>query len=125
VHVGVPQWSVLSLALFNYFVSNFPAPSQVLEALNADMVNIAAWAARKKMSISAEKSQVTFFTPHTKEFNIKPKIYYQGSLVPVTNTIKILGLTLDTSHTGTQHEKIQANRASGWHCSFLPTPGLM
>jgi hypothetical protein len=115
-------------------VSDFLAPSQILssfaddfsvaascpniqvleEALNADMVNIAARAARKKMSISSDKSKVTFFTPYTKEFNVKPQIYYQGSLIPVTNIIKILGLTLDTSHTGTPHDKIQTNRASGW-----------
>jgi hypothetical protein len=113
VHVGVPQGLVLSPALFNFFVSDFTVPSQVLtsfaddfsvaasrpnlqvieEALNADMVNIAAWAARKKLSISADKSEVTLFTPHTKEFNDKPRenpsqqgswlaLYSQGSHGP-------------------------------------------
>jgi hypothetical protein len=135
VYIGVPQGLVLSPALFNFFVSYFPEPNQlkssfaddfsvaaygpnlqVIEAaLNDDMAKISAWAAHKHLSISTEKSQVTLFTPHTKEFHDQPKIFYQGTLVSVANTIKIIGQNLDTSHTGTPLEKAQATKG----CSRL------
>ena len=55
------------------------------------------------MKISADKSQAILFTPNSREFKLKPEIYYEGSLIPVENQIKILGLNLDTMHTGTPH----------------------
>jgi hypothetical protein len=86
--------------------------------LNEDMQNIAAWATRKRLRISPEKSQAIFFTPHNKEFKNKPEIYYEGSLIPVDTTIKILGIIFDTMHTFTPHAKAQKSKGSK-HVSLL------
>jgi hypothetical protein len=81
IHVGVPQESVLSSALFNYFVSDCPDTKgltvmfadeltatasavdlkSIEDTLNCNMATISAWVKKKGLSISAEKSQVTFF----------------------------------------------------------------
>jgi hypothetical protein len=87
VQIRVPQGSVISLALFNYFTSNFPEvtdtlasfaadltagasdpdPEVTVVALNVDLVQISQWAKRKRLKISAKKSQVIYFTPWNKE----------------------------------------------------------
>jgi hypothetical protein len=132
VHIGVPQGSVLSPALFNFFVSDFPVAIQdktsfandfsiaatgpnlqvINKILNEDMKNIAAWAARKRLRISPDKSQAIYFTPHNKEFKDKPEVYFEGSLIPVNTPIKILGILFDTMHTFTPHAKAQKAKGS-------------
>jgi hypothetical protein len=80
IHIGMPQGSVLSLALFIFFMSDChhmlglkvmfaddlsdAASALSLKSiktdLNADMIMIAAWAKRKHLNISPKKSHVTF-----------------------------------------------------------------
>jgi retron-type reverse transcriptase len=88
-HSGVPQGSVISPHLFNFFVSDFPSPAEVNELYADDfslsesssdvdalgpllthhLSVISKWAKDNKLEISAAKSHVTLFTPHTKEVN--------------------------------------------------------
>jgi hypothetical protein len=115
IHIGVPQGSVLSLALFNFFVLDCPdmlglkvmfaddfsaAASAVdlrsIEAdLNADMIVIAAWAKRKNLKISPEKFQVNFFKPDRRESYVHPLIFFEGALLPLQRNPRNLGLILD------------------------------
>ena len=74
------------------------------KALNEDLQRVSKWASKKKLKISAEKSQVILFTPNNREMKVKPQIIYEGSLIPVENKIRILGLDLDTMHTGASQE---------------------
>jgi hypothetical protein len=135
VHIGVPQGSVLSPCLFNLYTSNFSEVSdtkvlfvdnimlavtgpdlQVIEiTLNKDLAQVAKWAKKKRLSISASKSQATIFTPNNRELNVKPQIFFQGSKIPVGNLIKILELTIDSLNTYTPQEKNAASSGRSGH----------
>jgi hypothetical protein len=119
VHIGFPQGSVISPALFNFFVADFPeAPEELVSfaddflvaasdpsltvieiSLNKYMTRISKWAMRKRLKISSTKSQATMFTPNSREHHDKPQIVYNSEVIPVDYTIKILGLTDNTQHT--------------------------
>jgi hypothetical protein len=113
VHVGVPQGSVLSPALFNFFVSDMPKMSgltimfadhlsaaasvlnlkEIEAVLNKDMKIISSWAKKKKLRISPEKSMVTFFTSNRKEHNVHPQIFFEGALIPLKKNQNLLEST--------------------------------
>jgi hypothetical protein len=84
-------------------------------SLNEDLIRISKWAKRKRLRISADKSQVTYFTPWNRE-NADPKIFYEGTQIPVEKNMKVLGVIYDIHHTFTPHIKSQSAKVRSRLC---------
>jgi hypothetical protein len=132
VHIKVPQGSVLSSCLFNFFTSDFPevnglkvsfaddfnfaasdpVMAVIKKSLKEELVKISKWAKNKRLKISAEKSEVTYFTPWNGEKDT-PKIFYEGVQIPVEKTLKFLGTLFDGRHTFSQNLKASASKERG------------
>jgi hypothetical protein len=103
IHTGVPQGSVLSLALFNVFVSNFPNQAETNESyaddfnvgdqssdmnnittvLTEDLARVSQWPSDKNLVIAPEKSAVFLFTPDSHQVNFHPQVLLNGLVVPL------------------------------------------
>jgi hypothetical protein len=115
IRSGVPQGSVLSPALFNFFMSDYPLGPNSLSAYADDLYPfesdsnlvtlgiklqstidpIIKWATRKRLSIAPSKSQVTLFTPWNRELNYRPDISIEGVDVPLCRNPRWLGSNMD------------------------------
>jgi hypothetical protein len=131
IRSGVPQGSVLSPALFNFFVSDCPGNADDLAAYADDItavksdpnlsvlgdklqeavIPIAEWADRKKLYIAPSKSQVTLFTPWNQQFDSSPEVSINDVDIPLCRTPKILGVTFDTMFTFSHHVAAIASKA--------------
>jgi hypothetical protein len=65
----------------------------------------------RQLMVSAEKSSVTLFTPHTAEANVHPQIYVNGSAIPLVKRSKLLGVVHDTMYTFRPHGKYAVDRS--------------
>jgi hypothetical protein len=119
----VPQGLVLSLHLFNHFVSDFPALAEVNESyandfylletspnLNAMGTNltehlkeVSTWSERNKLGIAPSKSHVTLFTPWNREMNFHPHVLINNTPIPLNEYPKALGINFNPLFTPAAH----------------------
>ena len=116
---------VLSPALFNYYLADFPTPppniklikyadditvftsgpvvADLINGLNIYLSQVLKYINNKKMTVSTAKSTVTLFTPDTHEHHVHPQVMLADQVLPLKKKPKVLGATLDTHRTFTQH----------------------
>ena len=123
--VGVPQGSVISPVLFNYFVSDHPntadlhssyaddftaaaaSPNvpETAERLTNHAADVATWAEERGLTISLPKSHVTLFTSDSHQSRLEPAVSLGGVRLPPCRNPKVLGVTLDPHLTFAAHAK--------------------
>ena len=125
VKTGVVQGEVLSPALLNYYLADFPTPppnfklikyadnitiytsgpvvADLINGLNIYLSQVLNYINNKKLTVSTTKSTVTPFTPDTHEHHLHPQVKLADQVLPLEKKPKVLGVTLDTHLTFTQH----------------------
>ena len=123
VRAGVPQGSVISPILFNFFVANYPEnvelhttyaddvhaaqssirPQEAADALTVHAESVGEWAEERGLQISAPKSFVTLFTSDTNQSHLHPIVTLNNSPLPLERHPKLLGVTFDTHFFFNQH----------------------
>jgi hypothetical protein len=138
-HSGVPQGSVISPQLFNFFVHDFPGHAQLVEShaddfalqesffdldelgkkLTSHLEHVVKWAEDNKLSIEPSKCHVTLFTPNTREVNSCPPVFIKGVAIPLNKNRKWLGLNMDPMHKCTYHVDNSSIAKANSHLQLL------
>ena len=123
VKTGVVQGGVLSPALFNWYLADFPTPppnikltkyadditfhtsgpvvAGLINGLNIYLSQVLNYINNKKLTVSTAKSTVTLITPDTHEHHLHPQVKLAGQVLPLEKKPRVLGVTLDTHLTFT------------------------
>ncbi|KAF2346383.1 Reverse transcriptase domain [Trinorchestia longiramus] len=115
VLVFVPQGSVISPALFNPFVSNYPPTAPLITSYADDFTALATtirifdapailsdhssddvitWAQQKGLTVSIAKSQSSLFTPDTHQYRTNRHVTWVGDLIKTVGPLKSWELPL-------------------------------
>ena len=146
VKTGVVQGGVLSPALFNYCLADFPTPppnikyadditiyasgpvvAVLINGLNIYLLHVLNYI-KKQLIVSTDKPTVTLFTPDTHEHHLHPHVKLADQVLPLKKMPKVLGVILDTNLTFIQHcnniavivqqcnDVLKALAGSAWGC---------
>ena len=118
---GLARGGVLSPALDNYYLADFPMPppniklikyaddiniytsgpvvADLINGLNIYLSQVLNYINNKKLTMSTAKSTVTLFTPYTHEHHLHPQAKLADQVLPLEKKPKVLGVTLDTHLT--------------------------
>ena len=119
------QGGVLSPALFNYCLADFPTPppdikmikyvddltiytlgpvvAGLINGLNIYLSQVLNYINNKKLTVTTTKYTVPLSTPDTYEHHLHPKVKLTDQVLPLKKKPKVLGMTLDAHLTFTQH----------------------
>ena len=125
VNTGVIQGGVLSPALLNYYLTDFPTlpPSiqlikyaddiavylsgpvvaDIINGLNIYLSQVPNYINNKKLTVSTAKTTATLFTLDTHEHHLHPQAKLADHVPPRERKPKALGVALDTHLTFTHH----------------------
>ena len=134
VKTGVVQGEVLSPALFNYYLADFPSPppniklikdadditiytsgpvvADLINGLNIYLSQVPSYINNKKLTVSTEKSTITLFTPDTHEHHLLPQVKFADQVLLLEKKLKVLGVTLDTHLTFANTATISQKKCS-------------
>ena len=115
---------VLSPALINYYLADFPTPPPNIKLIKyaddntiytsgpvvADLINgLNIYLSQvlnythKKLTVTTAKYTVTLFTRDTHKHHLHPQVKFADQVLPLKKKIRVLGVTLDPHLTYTQH----------------------
>jgi len=131
VRAGVPQGSVISPVIFNFYVADYPhsaplvtsyaddfsaaasavSPAAAAALLSAHASDVARWANEKGLTVSIPKSHATLLTPDTHQSRLDPGVRWGADPLSHVRTPTILGVTFDPHLTFASHTAQVAERA--------------
>ena len=80
-----------------------PVVADLINGLNMYLSQVLSYFNNDKLIVSTANSKVTLFTPDTHEHHIHPHVKLADQVLPLEDKQKVLGVTVDTYLTFTQH----------------------
>ena len=140
VRTGVPQGSVISPTLFDFYVHDAPTPPDNVrlisyaddftpyatgtdvDSLSTTLTDYVGELAEYFLDLllSIDKCYVTLFTPQTQQYGVTPTVDLLGKPLPLENHPKVLGVHFDTMHKFAHHCKLAAAKGDSSNGVIIP-----
>ena len=95
--------------------------SNLQTELNLELIRLSEWCKSNKLTINPSKSQLLVISPRMIELETDFDVLLNGTTVPLSNSVKYLGVTLDSKLTFESHIKIletNLSKAVGCICKL-------